>query len=65
MMVFCCSRYTLIHWANKGKGALDNPADTMSGFFANGKGAANPLNQLGNREGVDRSLFKVCPTPGI
>lgn len=32
----------------------------MSGFFANGKGAANPLNQVANREGIDRSLFKVC-----
>ena len=32
----------------------------MSNFFANGKGTANPLNQLGNREGIDRSLFQVC-----
>jgi hypothetical protein len=34
----------------------------MSNFFANGKGTANPLNQLGNREGIDRSLFQVCPS---
>jgi hypothetical protein len=38
----------------------------MSGVFANGKGIANPLNQLGNREGVARSLIKVgLKTAGI
>lgn len=35
----------------------------MSGFFANGKGTANPLSQVANREGIDRSLFQVCQVP--
>lgn len=33
--------------------------DLMNGFLGDGKGAANPLAQLGNRQGVDRSLFQV------
>lgn len=31
----------------------------MNGLLGDGKGAANPLKQLGNREGIDRSLFRV------
>lgn len=38
---------------------LDNRLGNMNGLMSSGKGATNALSQLGNREGIDRSLFQV------